>query len=130
MSSDYTHARLQRIEEHVRSLSETVSVLAAVDNEAAKQRIDKVFGSDPRVVVIYRGVQKGLTQQKIAEALRERGLPGTQQRVSEALTDLEKERFIERPRNGPPSIVPGWEPFGLERALKKTLKASGVADLA
>lgn len=130
MSGDHTQARLQRIEEHVRSLSATVSVLAAVDSAAAKKRIEDTFGFKPRMVIIYRGVQAGLTQQQIADVLKARELPGTQQRVSDALTELEKERFIERTPKGRPAAVPGWEPFGLERVLKKTLRASGVADLS
>lgn len=63
MADDHTQARLQRIEDHLRSLDDRVSVLSAVDSGAAKERIAETFGSDPRTVVIYRGVQAGLTQQ-------------------------------------------------------------------
>src|SRR5205823_5249237 len=122
MSSDHTQARLQRIEKDVRDLSATVSVLAAVDDGAAKQRIADTFGSDPRTVIIYRGVQRGLTQQEIADLLKERGLPlATQPRVSETLDVLEQRRFIERAPKGVRNILPGWDKFGLERTLKKTL---------
>jgi hypothetical protein len=131
MSSDHTQARLQRIEKDVRNLSATVSVLAAVDSGAAKERIDRTFGSDPRMVIIYRGVQRGLTQQQIADAVKERGLPAaTQQRVSDALAELEDQRFIERPPKGPPVVLPGWDAFGLERVLRKTLRTHGVTDLS
>jgi GMP synthase PP-ATPase subunit len=131
MASDETQARLQRIEKEVRDLSSTVSVLAAVDSAEAKKRIETTFGSDARMVIIYRGVQRRLTQTQIAQALRARKLPGAQQaRVSNAFDELEEMRFIERTRKGPPVALPGWEKFGLERVLKKTLRASGVADLS
>jgi hypothetical protein len=129
--SDQTQARLQRIEKDVRDLSATVSVLAAVDSGAAKKRIKDTFGSDPRMVIIYRGVQAGLTQQQIANAVKKRGLPAaTQQRVSDALADLEEQRFIERTSKGQPVVLPGWDKFGLERTLKKTLRTHGVADIS
>lgn len=131
MAGDHTQARLQRIEKDVRDLSATVSVLAAVDDGAAKQRIQDTFGSDPRMVIIYRGVQVGMTQQEIADALKERGLPAaTQPRVSESLDQLEASRFIERAPKGQRNILPGWDKFGLERTLKKTLKAHHVANLS
>src|SRR5690349_10139093 len=130
MSSDHTQARLQRIEQDVRELTATVSVLAAVDDGQAKQRIQNTFGSNARMVIIYRGVQRGMTQQEIADALKERGLPlATQPRVSESLDELEQLRFIERAPKGPPNVVLGWNKFGLERVLKKTLKDNVVADL-
>jgi hypothetical protein len=131
MSDDHTQARLQRIEKDVRELAATVSVLAAVDDGQAKQRIQDTFGSDPRMVIIYRGVQKGLTQQETANSLKERGLAAaTQPRVSEALDELERLRFIERAPRGVRNVVPGWDKFGLERVLKKTLKTNGVPDLS
>lgn len=131
MSGDHTQARLQRIEKDVRNLSATVSVLAAVDNAAAKKRIEDTFGSDPRMVIVYRGIQAGLTQRQIADALKERELPGAQQaRVSNAFDELEELNFIERTPKGPAAVLPGWEAFGLERVLKKTIRASGVADLS
>jgi hypothetical protein len=111
-------------------LSATVSVLAAVDDGAAKQRIQDTFGSDPRMVIIYRGVQAGMTQQGIADALEARGLPlATQPRVSESLDELETKRLIERAPKGKRNVLPGWDKFGLERTLKKTLKTHRVADL-
>jgi hypothetical protein len=131
MADDHTQARLQRIEKDVRNLSATVSVLAAVDSGAAKKRIDDTFGNDPRMVIVYRGVLAGLTQQQIADAVKERGLPGgTQPRISEALDFLEEQRFIERASKGQPIVLPGWDAFGLQRVLKRTLRANGVPDLA
>jgi hypothetical protein len=131
MSSDQTQARLQRIEKDVRDLTATVSVLAAVDDGPAKQRIEDTFGSNPRMVIIYRGVQIDMTQQEIANALKERQLPGaTQPRVSESLDELERQRFIERSPKGKPYALPGWDKFGLRRFLKKTLKTHGVDDLS
>jgi hypothetical protein len=131
VASDHTQARLQRIEKDVRNLSETVSVLAAVDSGDAKKRIQDTFGSDPRMVIIYRGVQAGLKQQQIADALKERGLPAaTQPRISEALDHLEEQRFIERAPKGERLVLPGWDAFGLKRVLKKTLRTHDVADLS
>jgi hypothetical protein len=49
--------------------------------------------------------------------------------VSETLDVLEARRFIERAPKGVRNILPGWDKFGLERTLKKTLKTHHVADL-
>jgi hypothetical protein len=130
MADDVNQARLQRIEDHLRSLDARVSVLSAVDSGAAKKRITDTF-SDPRAVIIYRGVQKGLTQQQIADALKERNLPRPQQqRVSDALDELVELGFIERTKKGRFVIVEGWDAFGLERVMKRTLRTSQVDDLA
>jgi hypothetical protein len=130
VSDDHTQARLQRIEDDVRELKETVSVLGVVNDREAKARIQAMFGSDPRMVIVYRGVQRGLTQEQIAAALRERGLKyATQPRVSESLTQLEDEQFIKRTPKGPPLVLLGWEKFGLKRVLKNTLRTHGVPDL-
>jgi len=130
MADDVNQARLQRIEDHLRSLDARVSVLSAVDSGAAKKRISDTFAADPRTVIIYRGVAKGLTQQQIANALKERELPqAQQQRVSDSLDDLLELGFIERTKRGRFVIVDGWDAFGLDRVLKKTLRTSKVADL-
>ena len=130
MADDVNQARLQRIEDHLRSLDARVSVLSAVDSGGAKKRIADTF-SDPRIVIIYRGVRAGLTQQQIADALKERDLPRPQQqRVSDALEELVELGFIERTKKGRFVIVDGWDAFGLDRVLKRTLRTSQVADLA
>jgi hypothetical protein len=130
MVNDVNQARLQRIEDHVRSLDARVSVLSAVDSAAAKQRIADTF-SDPRVAIIYRGVQAGFTQQRIADALKERALPRPQQqRVSDSLDELVELGFIKRTKKGRFVAVDGWDSFGLDRVLKKTLRTSKVDDLA
>jgi hypothetical protein len=130
MTNDHTQARLQRIEDHLRSLDERVSVLSAVDSGAAKKRIAETFGSDPRMVIIYRGVQAGVTQQGIADALRSRNLTGAQQaRVSNAFTQLEDLGFIAATPKGKFLPVGGWESFGIERVLKRTLRNNHVDDL-
>lgn len=129
MSGDIDQARLQRIEDHLRSLDARVSVLSAVDSGAAKQRIADTF-SDPRSVIIYRGVARGLTQQQIADALRERDLPqALQQRVSDSLEELVDLGFIGRTKKGKFVVVDGWDAFGLDRVLKKTLRTNKIADL-
>jgi hypothetical protein len=129
MGDDLDQARLQRIEDHLRSLDGRVSVLSAVDN-TAKRRIAETF-SDPRTVIIYRGVQVGLTQEQIARALRERNLPRPQQqRVSDALDELIELGFVGRTKKGRFVAVEGWDAFGLDRVLKRTLRTSKVADLS
>jgi hypothetical protein len=130
MANDLNQARLQRIEDHLRSLDTRVCVLSAVDSGAAKQRIADTF-SDPRTAIIYRGVQAGFTQRRIADALKERNLPRPQQqRVSDALDELVELGFIERTNKGRFVVVDGWDAFGLDRVLKKTLRTSKVDDLA
>jgi hypothetical protein len=129
MADDVNQARLQRIEDHLRSLDARVSVLSAVDSGAAKKRIAETF-SDPRNAIIYRGVQAGLTQQQIGNALRERDLPRPQQqRVSDALDELIELGFIERTKKGRFVVIDGWDAFGLDRVLKKTLRTSKIDDL-
>lgn len=129
MADEANQARLQRIEDHLRSLDARVSVLSAVDSGATKQRIADTF-SDPRTVIIYRGVQAGLKQREIADALRERKLPRPQQqRVSDTLDELIELGFIARTKKGPFVVVDGWDSFGLDRVLKKTLRASKIDDL-
>ena len=130
MSGDQLQARMQRIEDHVRNLDQKVSVLSAVDGDAAKARIVDTFGSNPRMVIIYRGIQAGLTQQKIAEALRARGLPGAQRpRVSLAFTELTELGFVERTPKGGFVAIEGWNSFGLDRVLRRTLRSNHVDDL-
>jgi hypothetical protein len=130
MAGDVNQARLQRIEDHLRSLDARVSVLSAVDSGAAKQRIMDTF-TDPRTAIIYRGVQAAFTQQHIADALKERNLPRPQQqRVSETLDELVELGFMERTKKGRFVIVDGWDAFGLDRVLKKTLRTSKVDDVA
>ena len=130
MSADHTQARLQRIEDHLRNLQERVSVLSAVDDGPARQRIRETFDEQPRMVIIYRGVQRGLSQRKIAAALKDRGLPGAHQsEVSIAINELLEKQFVKKASGG--TFVPrdGWEDFGLEKTLKKALKSRGIDDL-
>jgi|GEM_PF-4092188 hypothetical protein len=130
MSDSHTQGRLQEIERHVRSLDGTVKVLAAVDRPAVREGIEATF-SDPRMVIILRGVQRGLTQQKIADELKARGFTRAQQGfVSTALAQLHDRGFVDRAPKGGYSAVEGWEAFGLDRILRKTLKANKVDDLA
>jgi hypothetical protein len=131
VSNDINQARFQRMEDHLRSLDERVSVLSAVDGDAAKARIADTFGSDARMAIIYRGIQASLTQREIAKELRDRKLPGAQQaRVSNAFDELEELGFIKRTTKGKAVPVGGWDDFGLERVLKKTLKTNDVVDLS
>ena len=131
MTADHTQARLQRIEDHLRTLQERVSVLSAVDDGPARERIRQTFAENPQMVIIYRGVQRGMTQKATAAALKSRGLPGAHQSVvSGALSELEEKQFVKKVPEG--GYVPrdGWADFGLEKALKKALKAKNIDDLS
>lgn len=131
MSDPYTQGRLQDIEKHVRSLDETVKVLASVDRPAVRKEIEQAF-ADPRAIVIYRGVQEGLTQPQIADQLKARGLSNpTQSFVSAALATLHDGGFVDKAPKGAGYIaVEGWEAFNLKKVLRKALKAAGIDDLA
>jgi hypothetical protein len=129
--TDYSQARLQRIEDNLRKLEERVSMLSAMEAPAIKEKIAETF-QDPRNVIIYRGIERGLTQKEIAAALKERGLSGAlQQRVSDTFEELVDAGFVRRaPRN---TYVLrdklAFDDLGLERALKKTLRKHKVDDL-
>lgn len=130
MTDEYTQGRLQEIEKHVRSLDGMVKVLAAVDRPAVRKDIEAAF-SDPRTVIVFRGVQRGLLQQQMADALRSRGLANpTQGFVSKALTKLHDAGFVERTPKGGYIAVQGWNAFNIEKILKKILKDSDVDDVA
>jgi hypothetical protein len=82
------------------------------------------------MVIIYRGVQRGMTQRQIADALKQRSLAGAlQPRVSETLIELEGRGFVRRAPDGPFRPREGWDDFGLERTLKKTLRTHKIADI-
>lgn len=125
----YDQAHLQRIEKHVQSLDDAVSVLTAVA-DAPRQRIEETFGDDPRMVIIMRGVQRRMTQEEIARALRDRKLKGAQQaRVSNTFRDLDRGEFIKRTEDGTWVPNDAWKRFGLERVMKQTLKDHSVEDI-
>jgi hypothetical protein len=131
MTADHTQARLQRIEDHLRSLDERVSVLSAVDDGPARDRIRETFADNPRMVIILRGIQRGMTQTAIAAALKTRSLPGAHQSlVSAALSELEELQFVKKVPGGGYVQRDGWVDFGLEKTLKKTLRAKNIADLS
>lgn len=130
MSSDELQARIQRIEEDVRGLHDVVAVLAAADSHAVKQAIRDVF-SDPRAVIIYRGIQRGMTQTEIGAALKARGLRNYfQQDVSKTVGLLEDRGFVEKPPKGPHVARTGWNKYGLEKVLRKTLRDAGIDELS
>jgi len=128
MSSDHTQVRLQRMEDRLANLDDTVAVLASVDNAGAKKKIGRVL-ADPRMAIVYHGVQRGLNQPQTAAALKARGLPYADQgSVSRARETLIDEQFLKR--EGTKVVVQGgWEPFGIEKALKKSLRDSHLDDL-
>ena len=129
MSSDELQARVQRIEEDLRSLHDVVAVLAAADSHAVKQVIRDVF-SDPRTVIVYRGIQQGMTQVEIGTALKARGLKKYfQPDVSRTVGLLEDKGFVEKPPKGAHVTRTGWNQYGLEKHLRKTLRDAEIDDL-
>jgi hypothetical protein len=129
VTSDQLEARIQRIEEDLRSLHDVVAVLAAANPDAVKQVIRNVF-SDPRTVIIYRGIQQGRTQTEIGVALKDRGLKKYfQQDVSKTVGILEDKGFVEKPPKGGHVTRAGWNKYGLEKFLRKTLRDAGIDDL-
>lgn len=121
--TDHTQERLQRIEERVASLDDTVSILAGVDDALAKQRMAEVFGDDPSMVIIYRGVERKLSQTQIAAELRKRGLTRADQaRVSTACAFMLDKRFLKKKEPKGYAVRDGWETFGLDKYLKQVLR--------
>lgn len=131
MTDNITNARLQRIEQRVASLDDTVSILAMVDDAAAKKRIEDTFAGDPSMVLVYRAIQKNLTQEQTADLLRERGLPRSNQaEVSRARAKLLELGFVKVKEPRGYAVRDGWAPFGIERFLRRVLRDANVTDLA
>lgn len=132
MTDEYTQARLQRMEEDLRSLKQQVSVLSVVEDPAVRKKIQETFSDEPRNVIIYRGIERGMNQTEIAAALKDRDLPKAQQpRVSETLDELVERGFVRRMPKGRYVLrdEKAYADFGLEKVLKKTLKKHGIDDL-
>lgn len=130
MTDPITQARLQDIEKHVRSLDGTVRVLAAVDRPAVRKQIAEAF-ADPRAIIVYRGIQEGLTQTEIAGELKARDMSSAAQSfVSSVLAKLDEQGFVVKAAKGGSYVpVDGWEAFNLTKTLRKTLKTAGIDDL-
>lgn len=128
--TDHELSELQDIKKHLRSLDGTVRILASSDRPAIRQQIEDTF-ADPRMVIVYRGVQRGLDQAQTAEELKKRGQTDANQPfVSKARAKLQERDFIEKAPSGSGYVpVDGWKPFNLERALRKILKSAGIDDL-
>lgn len=132
MTDEYTQARLQRMEDDLRSVKQEVSVLSGVNDAAVKKRIQATFADNPRNALIYRGIELGMNQTQIAMALKERGIPQAEQpRVSETLNELVDLGFIRRaPKNR--YILRDEDAYAdrsLPKTIRKTLKKHGVNDL-
>jgi hypothetical protein len=130
--SDHGLGHAQRIEKHVRDSNHRDSVLATLEKEEiAKRRIADTFGSTPSLVIVYQGLKLGMTQPQVAQALKDRGLPGgTQPQVSVAEGKLEEAGFLRQPKKGRRVVREGWDEFGIDRAIAKILKQAGIAKLA
>jgi len=130
MNDRFTQGRLQDIEKHIRNLDGTVRVLASVDRPAVTQQIKDTF-ADPRTVIVFRGVERGLKQEEIAKELKRRSLADAHQPfVSKTLTMLHDRGFVDKGRKGGAyAPADGWEAFNLPKTLRKILKAADVDDL-
>lgn len=129
MTDDYTQARLQRIEDRVASLDDTVSIIAAMDGDAAQERFALMFDGDASMAIVYRSVVKGITQEATARELGARGLPRSNQaEVSRALAKLADKNFIAKTPKGY-TVRPGWAQFGIDKYVRKVLKSASVSDL-
>jgi hypothetical protein len=130
VTENHTLSELQDIRKHLRSLDGTVRILASSDRPAIRKRIEETF-ADPRIVIVYRGVQRGLDQAETARELKRRGLADANQPfVSKARAKLQDGDFIEKAASGGGYlVVDGWKPFSLERALRKRLRDAGIDDL-
>ena len=129
--SDHSLGHTQRIEKHVRDSNHRDSVLATLEKEEiAKKRIADTFASSPSLVIVYQGLKLGMTQPAVAQALKDRGLPGGRQpQVSMAEAKLAEAGFLRQPRKGRRVIREGWDEFGIDRALAKILKQAGIPKL-
>lgn len=129
--SDQGHAHTQRIESHVRDSNHRDSVLATLEKaDLADQRIKDTFGANPALVIVYQGLKRGMSQLDIAQALKDRDLPGgTQPQVSRAEARLEEAGFLRQPSKGRRVPREGWDEFALDRKLARMLKRAGVAKL-
>jgi hypothetical protein len=121
----------ERVESHLRDMNRRGSVLVALEKKKeGLERIQATFGDRPDLVIVFRGLHLGMTQQEIAAELAKRGLRGASQpRVSESVATLEDAGFVTRSAKGRPTTLDGWEEFGLSRVLKKLLKKTKVVDL-
>ena len=126
--SDHALGHAQRIEKHVRDSNHRDSVLATLEKEElAKKRIADTFDASPTLVIVYQGLKAGLTQPEVAQALKDRNLPGgTQPQVSVAEAKLEEAGFLRPPKKGRRVIREGWDEFNIDRALAKILKKAGI----
>jgi hypothetical protein len=131
VSADHSHGHSQRIEAHLRDVNHRGSVLAVLETRAAaKKRIADTFGSNPSLVIVYLGRQKGMTQPEVVRELKGRNLPGgSQPQVSVAEAKLEEAGFLMQPPKGRRVVLEGWEEFGLNRALNKILNDHRVPKL-
>jgi hypothetical protein len=129
VTDDYTQARLQRIEDRVASLDDTVSIIAIMDDGAAQARFAEMFDDDASMAIVYRGVAKGMTQEATARELGARGLTRSNQaEVSRARARLADKNFISKTAKGY-AVRPGWTQFGIDKYVRKVLKRASVSDL-
>jgi hypothetical protein len=106
--------------------------LVGIEKSAdAKRRITETFAERPDLAIVWLGIDKGLSQRKIAEEMAARDLPGANQTsVYRSIATLEDAWFIRKPPKGPHVVRPGWEDeFNIKRDLRRILKKHGVEPL-
>lgn len=118
-------ARVQRIEADVHGLYRMLSI---TDGDKVRSLLKATF-ADPRTCLIFRGVQAGLSQPRIAEQLKKEGMKQPeQQRVSDTLKELDEVGLVNRTEKGRYVAAGGLHQFGLDRIIAATLRKAKIAD--
>jgi len=118
-------ARVQRIEADVHGLYRMLSI---IDGDKVRSLI-KITFADPRTCLIFRGVQAGLSQPKIAEELKARGMKQPeQQRVSDTLKELDEVGLVNRTAKGRYVAAGGLQQFSLDRVIAAALRKAKIPD--
>lgn len=132
MTAERSSSHDQRSAAHLRNLDHRDSVLAGIEKAGgAKRRIVETFGDRPDLAIVWLGVDKGLSQRRIADELGARGLQGaTQTSVYRSIAALDDAWFLRKPPKGPHVVRPGWEEeFNIKRELRRILKKHRVEPL-
>lgn len=122
---DHMQARVQRIEADVHGLYRMLSI---TDGDKVRSLLKATF-ADPRTCIIFRGVQAGMSQPKIAEQLKSRAMKQPeQQRVSDTLKELDEVGLVNRSEKGRYVAAGGLHQFGLDRIIAATLRKAKIPD--
>ena len=125
--NDQLQARVQRIEADVHGL---YRILAVTDRGDQVRTIIKETFADPRTCIVFRAMQRGLNGTQTAKALADRGLGGAdKRRVSDTRQELAEIGLVHKAPKGKYVAAEGLEEFGLDRAIKDTLRKAKVPDI-